>query len=772
MCIISTDSASHNILKTQFIMSNGKQLVWIVLLISILAPFYIQAKHIIGGTIYYECLGVSTTGTHKYRFTMKVYRDCLGGGAAFDDPAEFAIYRGSSINNIRQDQFKSALLIFKQLEPDTPLCVRKLPNVCVEEATYSFERELKISSTESYFVVYQRCCRNETIKNLKNPGNIGATFMVELTPEAQITCNNSPVFKNFPPIVICNHVPLEFDHSAKDVDGDLLVYSFCSPLVGGGNILQAPAVYDCDGAVPTPPCGPPFDNAAFITPTYTPSAPMGGNPVISINGATGRITGTPNLLGQFVVSVCVSEFRNGKLLSVTQREFQFNVADCAPSVLAVIDTATLAKGVYEINSCGSLDVNLFNLSFERDNISKFRWIFDSNGFYFQDSLNWDKITVSFPDTGHYEGRLLLNEGKECSDTAFLKVNVYPGIYADFSYAYDTCVAGPVQFIDASKGEGIIDKWSWNFGSSGEASTVQSPTHLYQTPGIKNVTLRITDKNYCRDQITKPITWYPVAPYIILQPDAFVGCIPQTVTFNNLSLPIDSTYHIEWTFGDGADTSNVISPSHLYTTEGIYDVGVSITSPIGCHVDTVFNNLIRMRASPIADFTFSPDTLLSNINNTVQFTDQSTAASAWNWTFGKFGVSTLVNPVKTFTDTGLVKVRLIVTHRSGCQDSLTKTLDFRPEIRWFMPNAFTPNNDGINEGFKGKGFLTGYSNFSMTIWNRWGELVFETNNPEEAWNGRLRNTGDMSPAGVYVYVVRFTGPRGEINEYKGYATLIK
>jgi gliding motility-associated-like protein len=761
-----------NIWKTKIIMKQGKHLIWLVLIISTLYPLYVEAKHIIGGTIYYECLGETSPGNKRFRFTMKVYRDCQGGGAAFDDPAEFAIYRGSSTANVRQEGFKVGLLMFTKLIPDTPQCVQKIPNVCVEEATYVFERVLSVSATQSYFIVYQRCCRNETIKNLIDPGDKGATFMIELTPEAQKLCNNSPQFTNFPPIVICNNVPLEFDHSAIDKDGDQLIYSFCPPLDGGGNILQAPGVYSCEGAVPTPPCNPPFDPVPFVAPAYTPTSPMGGNPKISINAIDGRIVGTPNQLGQYVVAVCVREFRNGVLLSTSQREFQFNVADCQPSVLAIIDTAVLSKGVYEINSCGSLLVNIYNKSFERDNITKFKWVFQSNGFNFQDSTNWEVVTVPFPDTGHYTGRLLLNPGQKCGDTAQLKVNIYPPVKADFSYDYDTCVAGPITFRDSSSGIGIIEKWDWNFGVPGGVSTEVNPIYQYETAGTRPASLTVTDRNHCQDTKTVDIAWYPAPAVILVRPDSYLGCIPGKITFDNLSKPIDNTYHIVWNFGDGSGANDIISPSHVYTIEGVYDVSLAITSPIGCYIDTVFKKLIRVQPSPTAAFDCDPDTLLTNLNNTVQFIDKSLNANRWNWTIGKYLTTNMQNPTFTFPDTGLVKVRLIVTHPQGCKDSLTKVLDIRPEIRWFMPNAFTPNNDGTNEGFLGKGFLFGVQNFKMTIWNRWGEQVFETSNPEEAWNGRVRNVGEMSPAGVYVYVVTFTGPRGERNEYKGFATLVK
>ncbi|MCC6280301.1 MAG: gliding motility-associated C-terminal domain-containing protein, partial [Saprospiraceae bacterium] len=162
----------------------------------------------------------------------------------------------------------------------------------------------------------------------------------------------------------------------------------------------------------------------------------------------------------------------------------------------------------------------------------------------------------------------------------------------------------------------------------------------------------------------------------------------------------------------------------------------------------------------------------NLNSTVDFTDLSLEANRWNWQFDRYATSNLQNPTFTFPDTGLMKIRLIVTHPRGCKDSLTKYLDIRPEIRWFMPNAFTPNGDGANDGFLGKGFLEGSTNFNMSVWNRWGEKVFETDDPTEDWNGRQMNTGAFSPAGVYVYVVTFTGPRKEKMEFKGFATLIR
>lgn len=739
-------------------------------------PLLLSARHIIGGEITYECLGAATGG-NRYRFTMKIYRDCdpSNNGADYDFPAHMAIFRGTYTNNFPYETFQVNSPDIARLIPDTPACIAKVPFLCVQQGIYEFERILPVLANESYFIVYQRCCRNNSIVNIVNPEDVGATYMVELTPAAQKVCNNSPVYNEFPPIIICNNVPIVFDHSATDPDGDQLVYSFCSPLNGGGPLLDQFNINTCDGAQPIPPCKPPFDNVPFVVPTYSPGNPMGGNPQITINPVTGLITGTPTLLGRFVVAVCVQEFRNGQLLSTIKRDFQFNVADCQPQVVAGIgggaDTLIAVGQKYYLRSCGAKTLTLDNKSLDPKFIKSFEWNFNLKGTPFLDNVNWNP-TIPFPDTGRYLGNLFLNPGLECADTAYITVDIFPKVTADFEYDYDTCVAGPVIFKDKSYSDGIVDRWSWQFGVPGGTSKIQDPTFAYPYPGNHPVRLRAIDKNNCFGSVVKTIKWYPVPPLIIIQPNSYLGCAPADILFTNLSTPIDSTYHIVWDFGDDTTTEDIISPEHRYENAGLYTVSVAITSPIGCFTTDTFPNLIKVEPSPTADFACDPDTLLSTFNRTVKFIDLSTGAKFWNWQFDRFGTTIQQNPTFTFPDTGLYKVTLIVTHPAGCKDSLSKYLDIVPEIRWYMPNAFTPNGDGSNDGFLGKGFLEGVTDFRMTIWNRWGELVFETSDPSEDWNGRVKNIGGMSPSGVYVYVVNFTGPRGQKFDFQGFATLVR
>ena len=738
-------------------------------------PNVLLGNHIIGGEVTYECLGLSPSNpsANTYRITMKIYRDCdpQAGGAYFDNPAAFGVYKGSYTDNDLFTSFSRSPEVVTHIIPDTPNCIQNVPYACVQEGIYRFTVDLPISSTESYFIVYQRCCRNNSILNIYNPDDIGATYYVEITPEAQVGCNTSPTFENFPPIIICKDVPLSFSHAATDLEGDLLVYRFCSPERGGGMNFGGNG---CNSVVPNPPCGPPFNPVSFVQPLYSPTAPMGGDPVVAIDPITGLITGTPLLVGRFVVGVCVDEFRNGVKISTIKRDFQFNVADCDPTVIAALeggDSLAVGPNGYYLNTCDGPTVYLENKSYVLNQVQSFEWRFDFNGTPYSNTTDWSP-TISFPTAGTYYGQLLLNGQGQCSDTANITVEIFPEINAAFTYDYDTCVAGPVQFLDLSTGAGVVNKWHWQLGIPGGTSVATNPQYDFMEAGLYPVVLRVTDKNGCTDIANQFVNYFPAPPYVIIRPDRATACAPRTVAFNNLSSPIDDTYKIVWDYGDGSRDTGVISPEHLYENPGTYTVSVGIVSPIGCIIADTFTNLVQLYAPPVADFAFSPSKV-DIFNPRVEVKDLSTDANRWRWELnGQFLTNDSIPPILEFQDTGKVELYLLVTHPEGCQDSIIRYLEIEPRVQWFMPNAFSPNGDGQNDEFLGSGMMYGVTNFSMVVWNRWGELVFETNNPTEGWNGRAQQTGGISPAGVYTYQVQFKGPRGEEYEYKGFATLVR
>ncbi|MEO0788220.1 MAG: PKD domain-containing protein [Bacteroidota bacterium] len=718
----------------------------------------------------------------RYRFTMTVYRDCStdGGpnqGAGFDSDVSsptmpltgtVSVFLGNTntpfINTIELDQPDIAPVSADIGNP----CLILPPNVCVQRGIYVFELSLPISN-QTYTVAYQRCCRNESIDNLVSPGDVGATYSIEITPEAQQLCNNSPVFNNFPPIVLCAAEPFELDLSATDAEGDSLFYYFCSPTGGGGPNGQMPFI--TTGVAPNPESPPPYAPVTF-SPTFSFEQPLGPDGAFMYDPITGLLSGMPPSLGQFVVGVCIDEYRGDTLLSTTKREFQFNIAPCERAVFADLrEDSITPDGRFVIDVCGPGEFTIVNESTLQQFINTYSWTLATTG---TDTIfaSSEDLTTTINETGTYEGVMILNEESSfnCSDTAIFEINIFPELVADFGFDYDTCIAGPVAFFDSSfSAEDVpIINYSWNFADGSPPNNQQNPEHLYVIPDEFPVSLTITDSNRCQTTTTIPVTYFPVPPTLILSPSVSIGCEPSDIIFNNLSIPIDSTYDILWEFGDGG-TSTELNPTYIYETAGNYDVYIAVTSPIGCFTDTMFPNLIEIRESPIAGFSFTP-TNPSNLQRDVFFQDESQEAISWLYDIGGFFGTRQPSFEYTFRDTGLVAVTQYVTHPSGCVDSITQFIDIEPIITFFMPNAFTPNADGLNDELLPKSFLFGFRDYRFTVWNRWGQRIFATNDPEEGWDGTFN--GRDSPGGAYLWEAEITGPRGQIEQYKGTATLLR
>lgn len=734
----------------------------------------IYARHIVGGEIFYECLGPgSIPNTRNYKLIMKIYRDCAGNGAEFDNPAEVGIY--SHINGVYKFVLKLDVLhgsVTNLVSIENP-CLILPPNVCVEETSYTWTLMNMPVIAGSYIASWQRCCRNNTINNIVAPHNTGATYTIEITEEAQRTCNTGPKFNEFPPIGICVNNPINFDHSASDKEGDEIVYEFCAPLQGGGPLgVNDPDQQTlCEGITPNPQnCLPPYPDVIFNAPLYSFLQPLGQSSPIAINPVTGYLTGIPNTTGQFVVGICVKEYRNGVLLSILRRDFQFNVVNCQAAVDAKIQADAVVNGKeFVLNSCGNNTVTFVNESEDEDFIQSYRWVFDINGSPVVKTSR--HATYTFPGVGSYTGTMIVNEGQQCGDTAYINVNVFPTMEADFEFEYDTCIGGPVEFRDKSTTEADeITDWDWDFGDD-EVSIVRNPNHLYQIPGLHPVELIVTDNNQCKDTMVRQVSYFPVPPLIIIKPSKYVACVPEIISFTNLSVPIDETYDINWDFGDGG-TSDDISPTHEFENEGVYTVKVEITSPIGCYTSETFPNLITMEASPTADFIMTPEKT-NSLNPTITLTDQSTGgATGWYWDFGGEGRSFIQNPTYTFRDTGMYDVMQVVFHPNGCTDTLIKVVDIEDVVQFFLPNAFTPNFDGKNEVYKPGGLGSGATYYSMTIWSRWGEELFSTNDPEEGWNGRKFNSGQEMPVGVYLCVLVYHDARRRVHELREFVTLVR
>ncbi|MEX1188822.1 MAG: PKD domain-containing protein, partial [Bacteroidia bacterium] len=368
------------------------------LLISILfvvaQAFSLNATHIIGGEIYYDCLG-----NNQFRVVLKLYRDCLLGQAPYDNPANVAVYnsQGVLIRNIEMNFPGSSFVPQGSINP----CYQDEANLCVEEAVYE-EVVTLTPISGGYTLVYQRCCRNESILNIYDPGDTGATYMIKIPESAFTDCNSSPRFNIFPPIVLCINDPLQFDHSAVDPDGDSLVYFLCDPFEGASP----------DEPMPIPPGPPPYNFVNFIPP-YSANNPLPSSPGAAVDPSTGQLTGFPTQTGQFVVAVCVNEYRDGTLLSTNKRDFQFNVVNCSGESTALFDAPTATIELDGAVFCNGLIVNFIDQS---DNALFYLWDFGVPGIDSDVSTAQNPVYI-YPDTGRYVATLIVNPGYSCADTA-------------------------------------------------------------------------------------------------------------------------------------------------------------------------------------------------------------------------------------------------------------------------------------------------------------------------------------------------------------------
>jgi gliding motility-associated-like protein len=736
-----------------------------------------NSAHLIGADMTFECLSQG-----QYRITFIVYRDCASDGAGFDSqagqiPGKISIFGENGNRYLGMRDLQPPTVERINIEPDNP-CQIVPPNLCVEQGKYEFNINLPISD-ESYFIVYQRCCRNNTINNIVSPHSTGATYFVEITPLAQSQCIDSPTFDEFPPVLICNNSPFEFNHSASDnTPGTQLVYSFYAPFTGGGLAGSRPDdewedAFSLVGVAPQPTSRPPYAPVSFIPPLFTTNTPLSGNPAVGINSSTGIINGQPNIQGQFVVGVQVEQFLNGQLISTVRRDFQFNVSNCESLIDAAVRADEITSNdIFVINSCGNLVVEFADRStvIQGGRIEGYEWSF----YVDSDTIlrSGANPTLEFPREDSFLGRFVVNPNADlCSDTAYFQVNIFPSLSADFEFEYDTCAPGSVDFIDASitGGSNTILEWEWIFNSEGEG-TGANTSHIFDESGLKEVSLEVTDDNDCSNIITRQLRYFPLPEIIVIEPQKFIGCAPEDIQFSNLSEYLSEDYMVTWDFGDGS-TVDAISPVHQYTEPGIYDILIRVVSPFGCETQQLFPGFIKILEGPVAGFNVQPE-VLNSFDQEVYVTDESTGGNGLQYNLNDEAQFFIPDLFYEFRDTGSVFIEQIVFKDNGCTDTLRKQLDVEPIATFFLPNAFTPNGDGLNDTYKGKGVTDFIGGFTMRIYSRWGELVFETTDPGEGWNGRKFNTGSDLPSGVYVCVVEFTEARGKSQVLKEFATLIR
>lgn len=297
----------------------------------------------------------------------------------------------------------------------------------------------------------------------------------------------------------------------------------------------------------------------------------------------------------------------------------------------------------------------------------------------------------------------------------------------------------------------------------------SGSNVTATPTVTTTYTVTGTGNGCTDDETITITVNP-NPVVNFSALPISGCLPLTVQFNDLST-IASGNITSWLWqADNNTFADQSNPVYTFNSAGNYDITLTVTSNQNCTSTLTIVDLITVSPIPVANFSANP-VWTQIISPEVTFTDLSSGNPVqWTWDFGTGANSNIQNPVYSFSDTGTYSVMLTITNQFGCADSIEFTVVIAPFFTLYVPSAFTPDGDGLNDVFLPKG--EALRDYQLRIFNRWGEQVFESFEPAVGWNGKSRKTGKDMITDVYVYRISVRDEHNRPQDFKGIVTLVR
>ncbi len=603
-----------------------------------------QATHIIGGEMNYSCLG-----NNLYQISLTVYRDCTLGEAALDDTAYVAVY------DIQGVLVRTVPMLLEGIDTVTQIddCLLVPENLCIETTTYIDTVSLT-PQTGGYHIAYQRCCRNATILNIVDPLNTGATYDIVLTEAAMAACNTSPKIKAWPPTFICVNRPLLFDHSAEDKEGDSLVYKLCTPLDGGISLVNPR---------PRPAFPPPYDAITWKNPTYNLANLLGGK-ALTIDPKTGILTGTPAITGQFVVGVCVEEYRNGQVISETRRDFQYNVIPCQ-EITANFDTPSIP--------CDNFNIALNNTSL---GATDYLWKF----------LDQDRVlgtssavnpSFTFPKEGSYTIRLIVDKGTTCVDSMDQTINLNLEAKAtDFVIEIDGCQDSLVlQLKDLSEQTGVIaTDWRWTVTGTIDQfiSTESNPSFLIKNTQSFDISLAVQTINGCFLEAQKQTTVVVIEDAASISPPDTINTCGNDIVALNPNFDPNLVY--DWSFNTNLPDPTIPNPIVEIDSPNKYTVRISDSTGI-CQFDKV---VVIDTAAYIADLAVT--TSSSCDGQSLTFKANQTAILVWDFGDGA-SLTTRNNAPIEHTYAQMAAYEVIVTDITPgrCMDQIILPINTSPVV---------------------------------------------------------------------------------------------
>lgn len=468
-------------------------------------------------------------------------------------------------------------------------------------------------------------------------------------------------------------------------------------------------------------------------------------------------------------------------LNFTNNPIQFPITLVVENVFGCRDTTQEVMQVFPVvnaqfaaldEGCAPFDVSFNNQS---SGGTLYQWSFgDGNNSFLDDPDHTFENTDSADIT--YSVVLTITSPYGCEDSDTMDILVHPTPLPQFTLNPTAQVFpnATVNFDNLTP----TGPWTyaWDFDDGNTSDRKDPNPHKFTTWGEYRVTLTVSSP-FCEDTISRLAIIEPPLP-VALFDTLTKDCAPISLTFRN-----QSEYGVSylWEFGDGA-TSTAENPSYTYQFPGVYTVRLTVTGP-GGDVDFIeVQNAVTVLVQPFANFASAPDAVSIPLEPVI-FANYSQDADAFTWLFGDGNSSAEKNPQHLYESAGIYYPMLVAYTNDGCADTAISEVPVTAIIEGSMeiPNAFTPSSSGPRStiydpmAFDNEVFfplLSGVSgsNYTLSIFNRWGELLFETNNANEGWNGYYR--GKLCQQDVYVWKISGEYVTGERFTKVGDVTLIQ
>lgn len=608
-----------------------------------------SGAHAMGGEVYYDYLGGG-----NFEITLIFYRECYNsgtepsgwqnGGTNLDPEITLGIFENNDLYNNYIVPLTVSSIVPLDTELENP-CGILPPELCMQRLEYTIVVNLPPSDI-GYDIIFQRCCRNPGIANIPNPGDVGITLTTQIPPFTNDSNpNSSPQFNTYPPEAICSNFDFFLDQSASDADGDSLVYSFCTPWDGGSPNDPSPAPLPAS-TLSTIPWG-----GGFSALNAIPSSPP-----FQIDSNTGQITGFPTTPGAYVIGICVSEYRDGELLSTVMRDFQFNVVMCDPTIISAAQPQT------EAQFCIGETIQFTENSIGAQSLL---WDFGVPGIDTDISTAQDPI-YTYPDTGVYEVMLIANPTWPCADTSTQVFYIYEPIDLSIELIEFDCLNETEAFNFEANGAFTPNTdLTWSFMGGLPSSSTEIVTDWVTFANADSWTVTLDAEHYGCESSTQFVWDAPAAPQANIA-DQSSFCQGFNFEFENLS--INGTNWL-WDFGvpgDDTDTSNEESPSFTYPNDGIYTVTLVVSTPYTCS-DTAY---ATVEIFPEIDPSFdAPDPECFSTNNfSITPLVINDPITQYAWDFGGEILSATVNGPEVsnlvYAEPGTYTVEVTAT-ANGC-----------------------------------------------------------------------------------------------------------